>query len=158
MARPIKTIQSYPQVFLEIAALAWQQLPVPVIKLKTANAAISTRHSFNRFRHLLSDQQHPHAAAAHDLMVRIENETELHFEARGLWSPVENTIVAVEPELFIPGIDVGPDEHDKALGDILKLKPTAAGSASPTDGTQAPCEHEWDVTQTFCLKCRGPKL
>jgi hypothetical protein len=117
-------LASYPMKFLQIAEDAANKRSVAPMVLVDAKAAVSTRHLFNRFRRDLAREGHPFAPAASDLIVRIENERELHFVPRGLV-----TIAEITSSVQVPGLSAVGDDAlatQDALETPLVLGPNSA--------------------------------
>lgn len=176
MSRKVRDLSKYPMQFMDIANRAHACEPIPKLQVADRKMAISTRHNFNRFRLALIEEGVPNAPAAMDLVVRIEEEAGQHyvvFVPRGLWKAAQEQAAqeavkelqvdlpqpqATQPEKPRDGMEEFAQRYlEGGLEYAVKGKQAKEGEQgrAPTP-SPSPCNHEWDVTQAFCLKCKRP--
>lgn len=73
MPRKPKALGSYPGIFFDIASAAFAGEPYQSLNVSDKGAAHAVAHDFNRFKHALARENHPHTEAALNLLVRITN-------------------------------------------------------------------------------------
>lgn len=133
----------------------------------SSGAAINLRQKFYRFRQLLSESGHPHAAGALSLTLTIRAEGPKTFlcfnQSPGLAAEAMKQLGTRPPTApQAPANDPSRIHSSDAMEELLEnmLKPEGqhnAAGAEAQESTKAPCVHEWDKTESFCLRCQEPK-
>lgn len=151
MARPPRnTLDTMPQAFLNIAALATRGGAIPPLECGPRNLAINLRHRFYKFRIAMIEQQHPDAAGLPDVTVTLQEIAGtwfLQFHRLGLGDGPPSVAAAhahehasVVHELLTHSLDdmpdapAEPDHTEDAVAAFLRGKPGAADKPEPPLG------------------------
>lgn len=182
MANRKRELSTYPEFYFRIVERVARgetciQLPMPDRK-----AATSTAHDFHRFRLVMHRERHPLAEYALDTTCRLTNLKPaggglegryiLEFIPRGLARLADE--IRGKPQ---PGQQGMPSEQVKLKG-FDELIGSMSKESVPSEGVERilrandqgeedlkrmlgiqeeACQHEWDTTGVFCLKCKVPK-
>ena len=152
-----KSLAGYPEWFFTIAERAMKSGYKEELPMDTRGACINLRQRFYKFRQLLTEAGHPHAAGALSLTLTIEDKT-LRFSQLGGLSPEAAAKLAL-PEIASSNPANAPDriETSDAAEELLNRmlgRDEAEGRAENMKQTK--CAHEWNQYDV-CLRCGKPR-
>lgn len=150
----------YPEWFLGLASDLHAGLKTFTVKCDKHNIAINLRQRWHLFRKDLVFDKHPHANAAINTSVSVEDDKLIFTNIAHLGAEITRAVEAetrpIEggrfegPSFPIP---VGNAPGDDALEELVRN--TYSTPAQPAQDSA--CVHEPDpATGSFCLKCRCP--
>lgn len=160
-----KDLSSYPEWFFTIAERAMREGYSERLQCLSNGAAMNLRQRFYAFRQILSRQQHPHAPGALSLVLTIQAEgqhTWLRFDqSLGLSPEAFKQLGIFKQESLLSGANapdrvMASDAAEDALNELLKIGQLPVKHVEPEAAPECTV-HEWDETETFCMKCRRPK-